>query len=680
MMREELQRTFNEYFEQFEKTEEVNTKLKRLVLENIGLQDELFPILEQFQAIAKKQNYTYSIALGYAMWFYLYYTRDLDKAIVYNEKARELFMQIPGYENMEGILTVANNAVLVEILKENYGGAYMEILKAMPMAEKNGRITYYSAFLNNGAIILAEFGLYKKAIQQVEETLQKHDIIGDSNYIVTIFLLMNLCISAKEVKKAKEILKEYAPYLQQSELFNLQIFNKFSVEIAMLEENREEAKRCFEVLQKTYSFEDNDLLDNAEVYLVYARYYLFMEDFEKAEIYYQIVYDNFNNLLGNKLRIREEMSFLKAKQGQYKEAYKHLNEARIRSHQYVRFIDDMYRHELEDVWQKNRMLSYEVLYQRLLDITSFGKIVTSSLTRNQLIDVIKERLPQIFKFDICRLLLYDEQKTEFKSLDNTIFSSQNSLLQKCVDERQSITYSNILEGDSTCIDLGELYQKNLRSVLLQPITYQNNLLAVIYFGSFQINFFSQTDQSLLQVFADYVAIALQNIYRFEEALVKASFDYLTGTYNRSALMQQGESMLLKAKENHQSIGALMIDIDDFKVINDTYGHIQGDEVIRKVTQIMDKYKQHGIIARFGGEEFILLINDITIEQLYQIAEQIRYECESCLLHIGDKDIHFTISIGCCFRENIFESLKDIFEEADQRLYIAKRNGKNYVQM
>lgn len=54
MMREELQRTFNEYFEQFEKTEEVNTKLKRLVLENIGLQDELFPILEQFQAIAKK--------------------------------------------------------------------------------------------------------------------------------------------------------------------------------------------------------------------------------------------------------------------------------------------------------------------------------------------------------------------------------------------------------------------------------------------------------------------------------------------------------------------------------------------------------------------------------------------------------------------------------------------------
>ena len=122
MMREELQRTFNEYFEQFEKTEEVNTKLKRLVLENIGLQDELFPILEQFQAIAKKQNYTYSIALGYAMWFYLYYTRDLDKAIAYNEKARELFMQIPGYENMEGILTVANNAVLVEILKENYGG------------------------------------------------------------------------------------------------------------------------------------------------------------------------------------------------------------------------------------------------------------------------------------------------------------------------------------------------------------------------------------------------------------------------------------------------------------------------------------------------------------------------------------------------------------------------------
>ena len=124
----------------------------------------------------------------------------------------------------------------------------------------------------------------------------------------------------------------------------------------------------------------------------------------------------------------------------------------------------------------------------------------------------------------------------------------------------------------------------------------------------------------------------------------------------------------------------MIDIDNFKNINDTYGHIQGDEVIRQVTNVMDQFKQHGIIARFGGEEFILLINNVSQQELYQIAEHIRYTCESCIVKCGDNQITFTISIGCCHQTQINTTLKAIFEEADQRLYVAKRNGKNCVQM
>lgn len=680
-MKIELQRTFEEYFQQFEISEEVNTKLKRLILENIGLQDELHPMMERFFQIAKERNYAYSIALGYSMVFYFLYSNDIDRAIAYNEKARTLLKQIPDYEKSEAILTVANNAVLGNILKENYGAAYMEILQAMPMAEKSDRITYYSAFLNNGAIILAEFGLYKKAIQQVEETLQKRDMIGESNYIVTIFLYGNLCVSAGDIVKLKKIIHDYAPYIETAELFDTTMFHKFYLEAAMMENNQTEAKRAFQYLQDTYIFEHNDMIDNAEVYLVYARYYMFIQDYEEASHYYHIVLKNLDSLLGHKRQIYEEMAILYAHQHQYQKAYASLQKANARNQHYVSFIDDMYRHELEDVWEKNRMLSYEILYQRLLDITTFGKTVISSLTRNQLIDVIQTHLPQIFQYDICRLMLYDEKKQQFQSLDGTIFLSANlSFLKPCVVDKDAIIHSNIKPGDAICEQLDSLYDSGIRSILMQPVTYQNTLLAMIYFGSEQINFFSHADQGLLQVFADYVAIALHNIHQFEDAVEKSSYDYLTGTFNRSALMKRGEDMLLMAKANNDSIGVLMMDIDNFKNINDTYGHIKGDEVIRKVTAVMDAHKQHGIIARFGGEEFILLIDHITKHQLYQIAEQIRYDCENSHLYVSGSLIEFTISIGGCYHTNIHTSLKALFEEADQRLYIAKRNGKNCVQM
>ena len=680
-MKIELQRTFDDYFQQFEESEEVNAKIKRLILENIGLEDELHPILERFMKIAKDHNYAYSIALGYSMMFYFLYSNDVERAIEYNEKARALFKQIPGYENTEGILTVANNAVLGNILKEDYGAAYSEILQAMPMAEKSDRITYYSAFLNNGAIILAEFGLYGKAIQQVEETLQKRNLIGESNYIVTIFLYGNLCVSSGNIVKLRRIIKDYTHHMETTELFDTNMFYKFYVEAAIMEKDKEEATRAFHHLQNTYNLDKNDIVDNAEIYLVYARYYMFMEDYDQAEKYYQMVLENVNNMLGHKRQIREEIAILNARKQKYKEAYESLSKANSRSKRYVAFIDDMYRHELEDVWERNRMLSYEVLYQRLLDITTFGKTVIASLTRNQLIEVIQQHLPQIFNYSSCRLMLYDETKQQFQSLDTTIFlSATHPVLKQCVSEKEAIIHSNIKIGDPICKQLGSLYDSNLRSFLLQPVTYQNTLLAIIYFGSDQINYFSQADQGLLQVFADYVAIALHNIYQFEDALEKSSYDYLTGTFNRSALMQRGDEMLRRAKENNESIGVLMMDIDDFKRINDTYGHIQGDEVIRKVTSVMEAHKRHGMIARFGGEEFILLINNVTKNELYQIAEEIRYDCEISTLNLSGAQINFTLSIGGCHRCVIDITLKALFDEADQRLYVAKRNGKNCVQM
>ena len=341
----------------------------------------------------------------------------------------------------------------------------------------------------------------------------------------------------------------------------------------------------------------------------------------------------------------------------------------------------LYRQEIEDVWEKNRMLSYEVLYDRLLDMTEFGKTVTSCLNRKQLFHVIEQHAGRIFSFDNWEVLLYEEPRGLFHSLNDTCYELEtHPILRECIRKAASQKLPSLTPESAITQSLGSLYDEKTRSMLLQPITYQGTILAIFCMKSNQMENFSRTDQRLLQVFADYIAIAIHNVLQFEDALDKSSYDYLSGIYNRSALMQYGETMLQEVLQNRHSIGVLMMDIDDFKKINDTFGHMQGDEVIRRVTAIMRQKQRHGIIARFGGEEFILLIDSISKQELYELAEDIRYACEACRIATENGTISFTISIGCYYQEHPTSALQELFNEADQRLYIAKRNGKNYVQM
>ena len=680
-MKEDIRAALEDYLQRLKQDESVCESFKKLILEQLGLGSELDPYLTRFLEIAKKQNYPYAVPLGYAMMFYRTYVSDLDRAIAYNEEARRLFMKLPDYREHDGILTVANNAVLANILKENYGAAYQEIATAMPLAEKGGRITFYSAFLNNGAIILREFGLYKKAIQQVEETLEKRDFIGDSNFFVTVFLLSSLYLCAGETEKTRTLLNTYIPQMKQSQYFDHTIHYKQLMEAAVKDDDRKLAEHWHSVLLESYDFSKNDQLDNNEVYLSLARYHMYQKEYETARKYYEHLLTHMNELLGYKRQILEEAAALYECLQDYTKAYSYLKQANALTITYTGFIDDMYRQEIEDVWEKNRMLSYEVLYDRLLDMTEFGKTVTSCLNWKQLCEVIEQHAGRIFSFDNWDILLYEDTKQLFQSFNGTCYIvKEHPILEECTTKYISRRLANLTADEHAVKSLGALYDAKTRSLLLQPITYQNKLQAVFCMKSRQIENFSRIDQRLLQVFADYIAIAIHNVKQFENALEKSSYDYLTGIYNRSALMEHGDRLLQQAKCTAASIGVLMMDIDDFKQINDTFGHMQGDEVIRQMTSIL-KQKQHdGILARFGGEEFILLIAALSKQKLYELAEEIRYACEACSIPVDNRSIRFTISIGCYYQEQSPSSLKELFNEADQRLYIAKRNGKNCVQM
>jgi len=161
----------------------------------------------------------------------------------------------------------------------------------------------------------------------------------------------------------------------------------------------------------------------------------------------------------------------------------------------------------------------------------------------------------------------------------------------------------------------------------------------------------------------------------------ATRDSLTGLWNRRMLEEVLGKEVTKAIRYKQPLSIMIIDIDDFKKYNDTYGHLQGDEAIRKVTKIIIKnIRKADFAARYGGEEFIVVLPNTKKEDARVVAERIREEVEKASIKKVNKNLpdsckKVTISIGISELE---KSIGETLRNADLALFEAKKKGKNTV--
>jgi len=160
-------------------------------------------------------------------------------------------------------------------------------------------------------------------------------------------------------------------------------------------------------------------------------------------------------------------------------------------------------------------------------------------------------------------------------------------------------------------------------------------------------------------------------------------DALTGLYNRRHFREVFEQMLRQTTERRQPLGIILLDLDFFKKINDTYGHLVGDDCLRSlsktITMTMTGY--NAIVARFGGEEFVTVIPNVTAEKLALIAEELRSRIEKETIHIGSQNITITASLGIfSITESRHVTPDQALHQADEALYMSKNNGRNRVSV
>ncbi len=162
---------------------------------------------------------------------------------------------------------------------------------------------------------------------------------------------------------------------------------------------------------------------------------------------------------------------------------------------------------------------------------------------------------------------------------------------------------------------------------------------------------------------------------------KAYIDALTGAFNRHFLEEYGKLLFEKSRLTHTSFTVLLIDIDNFKKINDTHGHDFGDYVLGElVKRIKSVIREKDMIIRMGGEEIAVILQETGLENGYRIAKKILEEIKNRPFVLGSKSAIVTVSIGLSEPNDSDKNIYDTIKRADEKLYIAKKQGKNRIEI
>lgn len=257
-----------------------------------------------------------------------------------------------------------------------------------------------------------------------------------------------------------------------------------------------------------------------------------------------------------------------------------------------------------------------------------------------------------------------------KGLFATVLKTGKSLLFDTFDETTKIETGALMTGD---LDDPNMSQ----SILIVPLNIGSNRIGVLSAQSYQPHMYSKDDREILELLASNVAIAIENARLFEEVRQLAITDPLTQLFNRRKFEELSFREFERSRRYHRPLCVIMIDLDQFKLINDTHGHLAGDQaLVTLATTFKQSLRTIDTLARVGGEEFAVLLPETAAIEALATAERLRKGCEQLDLSSSQGDIYLTISLGVAELDDACLTLAELVDRADHALYASKRSGRN----
>ena len=219
-----------------------------------------------------------------------------------------------------------------------------------------------------------------------------------------------------------------------------------------------------------------------------------------------------------------------------------------------------------------------------------------------------------------------------------------------------------------------------RWIISVPLISTPGPIGCLIGGSHEPDFDGSDFESSVANAAAEVTTASERVVVFERSRIEAVTDPLTELYNRRYFMEALRNEIRKAQRLGYALGLFMIDIDDFKLVNDTYGHMVGDHVLREVAGgIEESVRASDLVARFGGEEFSVILVGCPEDALLVLAEKVRSTVEEMTVDAARPKRHgISVSVGAAYFGDANMNAEDLIAKADAALYKAKNEGKNRV--
>ncbi len=298
---------------------------------------------------------------------------------------------------------------------------------------------------------------------------------------------------------------------------------------------------------------------------------------------------------------------------------------------------------------------------------------------------------EIASFELAAVTIWDDKhkmhevvaaKSESGEIEDLVgqrFKPNNGLVSMVVGNRFPLPYKGELDPNHQIVLSKRLPWPSLPSLLVVPLLFHGRPLGTLILGAKRRHAFGDTVRPTLEVLASHLAVSLSNARMVQKLETMATTDGLTGLLNKRAMLEQAAQRVAAASRFGGKLSLLVVDIDFFKKVNDTYGHDIGDVVIKGLGRVLERAKRTtDVVARFGGEEFVVVCEQTDEAGALMLGERIREELGKTVFPTPMGPLSVTCSVGLATFPEAGASWDELFKCADEALYASKRGGRNRV--
>ena len=328
--------------------------------------------------------------------------------------------------------------------------------------------------------------------------------------------------------------------------------------------------------------------------------------------------------------------------------------------------------------------------QELRIFHDVAKALTSSLDLDSILQTIMEKMAEYFRPDTWSLLMVDEQKNELyfaiavgsasEALKNVRLKVGEGIAGHVAKYGEKLIVPDVRSDKRFSKRIDKVTQMETQSIICVPLKSKLRVLGVIQLVNVNMNHFTEAESFFLQSLCDYAAIAIENARSVERIQELTITDDCTGLYNARHLYKTLESEVYRSSRFGYEFSVLFIDLDHFKQVNDTHGHLIGSKLLAEIGYLIKaQLRLIDFAFRYGGDEFVVLLPQTSKDAALVVARRLRDSLRaSCFCKEESLNLNVRASMGLATYPHDAKTPHDVIRQADEMMYMVKNSTRDNI--